>query len=68
MCSVYNPPMPWKQTPPSSAAPAEPAAELWQKLVALAPPRALVVGIGNIANIGNELLAHLRARLPHGVA
>ena len=25
MCSVYNPQMPWKQTPPSSAAPAEPS-------------------------------------------
>lgn len=41
-----------------------PAAELWDKLVALAPARCLVVGIGNIANIGNELLDHLRGRMP----
>lgn len=45
-----------------------PAAELWQKLVDFAPPRAMVVGIGNIANIGNDLLAHLRERLPQEVA
>ncbi len=40
-----------------------PAPELWDKLVQLAPPRCLVVGIGNIANIGNELLDHLRSRM-----
>jgi hypothetical protein len=44
-----------------------PANELWQKLVDLAPPRAMVVGIGNIAHIGNDLLALLRARLPQEV-
>jgi len=41
-----------------------PAPRLWDRLVELAPPRALIVGVGNIADIGNDLLAHLRGRLP----
>lgn len=44
-----------------------PADELWRMLVDFAPPQALVVGIGNIADIGNDLLAHLRGRLPQEV-
>jgi poly-gamma-glutamate synthase PgsB/CapB len=40
-----------------------PAAELWDKLVALCPDGGLIIGIGNIKGIGNALLDHLR-RLP----
>jgi poly-gamma-glutamate synthase PgsB/CapB len=42
-----------------------PAAELWSRLVELTPSGGLIIGIGNIKGIGNALLAHLRARLPH---
>ncbi len=45
-----------------------PATELWAKLVDLCPAGGLVIGIGNIKGIGNELLAHLRGRLPKEVA
>ncbi len=37
-----------------------PAAELWAKLVELSPRGGLVIGIGNIKGIGNDLLDHLR--------
>jgi poly-gamma-glutamate synthase PgsB/CapB len=37
-----------------------PAAELWRALVELAPDGGAVVGVGNIAGIGNRLLDHLR--------
>ncbi|HPF70069.1 MAG TPA: poly-gamma-glutamate synthase PgsB [Candidatus Krumholzibacteria bacterium] len=35
---------------------------LWRALVALAPDGGAVVGVGNIAGIGNRLLDHVRAR------
>ncbi len=38
------------------------AAGLWDQLAAWSPPGGVVVGIGNIAGIGNRLLDHLRAR------
>lgn len=38
------------------------AAALWARLVALVPDGGMVVGVGNIAGIGHELLEHLRAR------
>ena len=38
------------------------APEIWERLVELAGPRATVVGIGNIAGVGRELLALLRER------
>ena len=38
------------------------AEKIWRKLVQIAPPRTTVVGIGNIANVGNALLALLRAK------
>jgi poly-gamma-glutamate synthase PgsB/CapB len=44
------------------------AADLWAALVSLTPPGGLVVGIGNIKGIGNELLAYLRQRQPLEVA
>jgi len=45
-----------------------PAAELWTKLADLCPDGGLVIGIGNIKGIGNDLLSHLRQRLPAEVA
>lgn len=38
------------------------AAALWERLAGLAPDGGLVVGVGNIAGIGHELLDHLRTR------
>lgn len=38
------------------------AAALWSRLAALTPDGGLVVGVGNIAGIGHELLDHLRTR------
>jgi len=39
-----------------------PADSLWRELVALSPDHGIVVGIGNIAGIGNRLLDHLRGK------
>lgn len=39
-----------------------PAAELWAKLVELTPPGGLIIGVGNIKGIGNDLLDFLRER------
>ncbi|MEZ4388415.1 MAG: poly-gamma-glutamate synthase PgsB [Candidatus Krumholzibacteriia bacterium] len=39
-----------------------PAPELWAKLVEMCPPGGIIIGIGNIKGIGNELLDHLRPR------
>jgi len=36
------------------------AADLWQSLTALGPDGARIIGVGNIAGIGNLLLAHLK--------
>lgn len=38
------------------------AVALWERLAELAPDGGVVVGVGNIAGIGHELLDHLRAR------
>jgi poly-gamma-glutamate synthase PgsB/CapB len=38
------------------------AADLWQHLVDLAPDNARIIGVGNIAGIGLDLLAHLEAQ------
>ncbi len=38
------------------------APELWDRLVGLGPDGAQIIGVGNIANIGNRLLDHLRAK------
>jgi gamma-polyglutamate synthase len=45
-----------------------PAAELWAKLVELCPAGGLVIGIGNIKGIGNDLLDFLRERIEKEVA
>jgi gamma-polyglutamate synthase len=45
-----------------------PADELWAKLVELSPDRGLIIGIGNIKGIGNELLGFLRNRIEQEVA
>ena len=39
-----------------------PAPALWERLVALGPDNACIIGVGNIAGIGNSLLAHLKAK------
>lgn len=38
------------------------AAALWTRLTALVPDGGMVVGVGNIAGIGHDLLEHLRTR------
>jgi len=35
---------------------------LWERLVALGPDGARIIGVGNIAGIGNHLLSHLRQK------
>ena len=45
-----------------------PADELWTKLVELCPSGGLIIGIGNIKGIGNELLDYLRGRIEREVA
>jgi len=45
-----------------------PAPELWAKLTELCPDGGMVIGIGNIKGIGNELLAHLRLVMAEEVA
>jgi len=36
---------------------------LWQELVNLSPDQGMVIGVGNIAGIGNRLLDHLRQKV-----
>lgn len=45
-----------------------PAPELWSKLTELCPDGGMIIGIGNIKGIGNELLAHLRRVMAEEVA
>lgn len=45
-----------------------PAEELWRKLVDLCPSGGLVIGVGNIKGIGNDLLDYLRGRVHEEVA
>jgi len=40
-----------------------PAEELWTKLAEICPAGGIVIGIGNIKGIGNQLLSHLRNKL-----
>ena len=38
------------------------APELWDRLAALGPDGSQIIGVGNIANIGNRLLDYLRGK------